>query len=223
MKLGQVVQTLCKERGWTIARLARETGMPAAGFDVTHESQKPDSIIAVVFSQSTSPTYAMAIQLARGAMKYGEIPLGKKLSHAVAFGRTREQAARASALIKIAIRWKGTQVFTSAGGADPYHIIDVLDCYQQSLSVSEPKAHCQVVHLDVYRAEETYYMVPCRHLQGWFHSIIEEQNFHPSKLPARTEALAIRKGCSWCPHFSSSEARAFTTAEKRSCELIKKD
>lgn len=171
-------------------------------------------MMVVVFTQSSSPAYAIAVEFARGAMNYGEVALGKKLSHAAAFGRTREQAARASALLKIVVRWKGTQTFTSAGGADPYHIIDVLDCYQQSLSVSEPKAHCQVVHMDVYRTEETYYMVPCRHLQGWFHSIIEEQNFHPAKLPARTEALAVRKGCSWCPHFSPLESRRLATAKK---------
>jgi len=194
--------------------MAVKKNLPSAPFDIVHESQKPDSMMVVVFTQSASPTYAMAVEFARGAANYGEVALGKKLSHAAAFGRTREQAARASALLKIVVRWKGTQVFTSAGGADPYHIIDVLDCYQQSLSVSEPKAHCQVVHMDVYRAEETYYMVPCRHLQGWFHSVIEEQSFHPSKLPARAEALAVRKGCSWCPHFNSTEARALTVAEK---------
>ena len=171
--------------------------------------------MVVVFSQSASPAYAMAVEFARGATKYGERVLGKKLSHAAAFGRTREQAARASALLKIVVRWKDTQVFTSAGGADPYHIIDVLDCYQQSLSVSDRKSHCHVVHMDVYRAEETYYMLPCRHLQGWFHSVIEEQNFHPSKLPARAESLAVRRGCSWCPHFSPAEARALSPAERK--------
>jgi transcriptional regulator with XRE-family HTH domain len=29
MKLGQIVQITCKERGWTVARLARESGVPA--------------------------------------------------------------------------------------------------------------------------------------------------------------------------------------------------
>jgi hypothetical protein len=194
--------------------VAVKKNLPSAPFDIVRESQKPDHMMVVVFTQSSSPAYAIAVEFARGAMNYGEVALGKKLSHAAAFGRTREQAARASALLKIVVRWKGTQVFTSAGGADSYHIVDVLDCYQQSLSVSEPKAHCQVVHMDVYRTEETYYMVPCRHLQGWFHSIIEEQNFHPAKLPARTEALAVRKGCSWCPHFCHLEARRLTTAKK---------
>jgi hypothetical protein len=189
--------------------------LPAVNFDIIRESQHFDHTMIVVFSQSTSPAYAMAIEFARGATKYGEVLLGKKLSHAAAFGRTREQAARASALLKITIGWKGTQIFTSAGGANPYHIIEVLDCYQQSLSVSEPKTHCQVVHLDVYRTEETYYIVPCRHLQGWFHSVIEDQNFYPSKLSARAEALAVRKGCSWCPHFNASETRAFSPAEKK--------
>jgi transcriptional regulator with XRE-family HTH domain len=28
MKLGKIVQTLSKERGWTIAKLARESGVP---------------------------------------------------------------------------------------------------------------------------------------------------------------------------------------------------
>jgi hypothetical protein len=198
--------------------MAVKKNLPSAPFDIVRESQKPDHMMVVVFNQSSSPAYAMAVEFARHAMNYGEAPLGKKLTHAAAFGRTREQAARASALLKIVVRWKGTQVFTQAGGADPYHIIDVLDCYQQSLSVSDRKSHCHVVHMDVYRAEETYYMVPCRHLQGWFHSIIDEQNFHPSRLPARAEALAVRKGCSWCPNFSPTEARALTTAEKNAAK-----
>jgi hypothetical protein len=194
--------------------MAETKNLPIASFDIICESQHSVHMLVVVFAQSASPAYALAVEFARGAVNYGEVALGKKFSHAAAFGRAREQAARASALLKIVVRWKGTQVFTSAGGADPYHIIDVLDCYQQSLSVSEPKAHCHVVHMDVYRTKETYYMVPCRHLQGWFHSIIEEQNFHPSKLPDRTEALAVRKGCSWCPHFSPAEARTLPAAEK---------
>lgn len=199
--------------------MADTENLPVASFDIIRESQHSDHMMTVVFSQSTSPAYAMAVEFARGATRYGEVLLGKKCSHAAAFGRTREQAARASALLKIVLRWRGTQVFTSAGGADPYHTLDVLDCYQQSLSVSDRKSHCEVVHMDVYRAEVTYYLVPCRHLQGWFHSIIEEQNFHPSKLPARAEALAVRKGCSWCPHFDPSQVRQLSDEVKNSAAL----
>ncbi len=28
MKLGKIIESLCKERGWTVAKLARESGVP---------------------------------------------------------------------------------------------------------------------------------------------------------------------------------------------------
>lgn len=194
--------------------MAVKKNLPSAPFDIVSESLKPQHMLVIVFTQSTSPAYPMAIELARGAFHYGAVPLGKKTVHGASFGKTREQAARASALLKVVIGWKGTQVLTQAGGADPYHILSVLDCYQQSLSVSDQQSHCHVVHLDVYRSKETHYMVPCRHLQGWFHSVIEEQVVHPSKLTTRTEALGVRKGCAWCPNFDPSKARVLTAAEK---------
>jgi hypothetical protein len=155
----------------------------------------------------------MAVELAHGAAKYSEATIDKKLIHAVAFGKTKEEAARASALIKIVVGWKGTQIFTAVGGANPYHIIEVLDCYLQSFSASDHQAHCHVSYLDRYRGHEELYLVPCRHLHGWFYSIVEDQELNPARFADLVQALGVRKGCSWCPNFDGSTSRSLKTVD----------
>jgi hypothetical protein len=71
-----------------------------------------------------------------------------------------------------------------------------------------------VVHYYRYRSQDENHLIPCRYLEGWVHSIIGDQIIHPSELSARIQALAVRKGCSWCPQFDASKARAIPALEK---------
>ncbi len=62
MKLGQVVQTLCEERGWTIARLARETGIPAQtihNWSLAKGAVNPDQVKKVAEAFGVSIHYLL--------------------------------------------------------------------------------------------------------------------------------------------------------------------
>jgi transcriptional regulator with XRE-family HTH domain len=47
MKLGHTIQKLCEERGWTVAKLAREAGIPAQtihNWSVARGAVNPDQV-----------------------------------------------------------------------------------------------------------------------------------------------------------------------------------
>jgi len=165
-----------------------------ATFDVIRTSQSPENLITVVFAQSSAHAYPLAVELARGATEYGESTVGKKTIHMAAFARTKDQAQRAAAVLKLIMSWKTTQVFTQEGMAPhPYEIAAVLECYVKSLNANDRRAHCQWT----YDGQA----VPCRYLAGWFEGIADEIAIHPASRTDQIQALAVRKGCSWCPNF----------------------
>ena len=147
----------------------------------------------------------MAVDLARGAAKFAESIDSKKKLYAAAFARTKEQSSRAMALLKIVMWWKGTEVFTSAGTTNSYQALSVLECFNQSLASTNREAHCFVTYR--HRSPDQNYLIPCRYLDGWIHAVVSDQKEHPANLPSRIQALAVRKGCSWCPHFMPERAQ----------------
>lgn len=164
-------------------------------------------MFAVIFGQSTSVSYLFAVRLAQGASKYSQSIFDNKSMHLAGFKRTREQVARAVALLKIIIGWKSTKVFISTGiESSAHHVLPVLECYLQSSSNKDHRAHCHWIHRDY--GTDVKFMVPCLQLRGSVNWIIEDQGDHSSSLEDRVQALAIRNGCSWCPNFNANDFRS---------------
>jgi hypothetical protein len=178
-------------------------------------------LLALSFSKSASPVYPLAVNIAQGAAKYAELEVSRKPVHLVAFAKTRDEAARALALIGYVSGWKTTQVF--AGGRlmqRPYTVQQVLDCYLGASACHDRTAHCHRVIDDPYdtqldledaftirvstgpepprqRVEIDRYLFPCSLLKDRFRFQVD----HPASPEDQIQAGAVRDGCDWCPLF----------------------
>lgn len=166
-------------------------------------------LLSVVFPYSPSVNYVMATTLAIRAAMYHRLDdqLDKKRAlHMASFARTKEQGGFASALLKLVGGWKGTQVYTpSSIIADPYRVSMVLECYFQSLSLQDHRAHC-MWSAGTLDGAEPGTMFPCKQIRGWTANEYHEQDnasYHGigTTMQDRIKDLGVRKNCDWCPHF----------------------
>lgn len=206
------------------------TGVPALQIDIIGESLSNG--LVVLFTQSTSRTYGLAVNLAKSADKYTESLLGKSLYHIAIFQKKRESLARAAALLNLVADWKGCQVF--AGGKVmhvPDDFLDVLKCYMIGSALDDNRAHCHKVfnHPDTEMRVEAIATLaiaamdgenddygipktidveqlisPCQFIHHW----LELESSHPSKIKDQIKAKAIEKGSDWCPFFSADNFRS---------------
>lgn len=181
-----------------------------------------------MFLKSTSPSYPMAVSISRGALSCDDILISKKIMHLVVFDRSREDAARARALLQCVAGWKGVQVY--AGGKflqNPWIVSHILDCFLEATACSDWQAHCHKViddpfvkvvenrgfsmsiYLQIDKAQPPNlreaiqigrYVFPCTLLLSQFHFQVD----HPSKPEAQIQAGAVKIGCDWCPNFQPS-------------------
>lgn len=180
--------------------------------------------VAVVFSKTRGSGYDAGVNFAKQAEKYDEATIGSTLFHFAVFGRTREQAALALALIRNMRSTKGLQVI--AGGRmlqDWPRVETILTCYLNASALQNPKAHCvEMVNeahlverflsgdgrsyisldLDFLRPtkEKSGRVVPfpCRYLRSRNFTF---QPGHPASESDQLRAAAVREGCDWCPNF----------------------
>lgn len=180
-------------------------------------------VIAVVFPKTKSASYDAAVNLARQADQYAEQTLGTSLFHLAGFGRSREQVARALAVVRYLRSVKGFQIY--AGGSalqEASRVEDVLQCYLEASGCTDPRAHCVVVvdeatlHAvgggvrvgamldrawhDVLSSATKHRAFPCRHL---LHRNFRFQPGHPSSEIDQLQAAAVREGCDWCPNLNT--------------------
>lgn len=157
-------------------------------------------MLVVVFLHSTSPSYAAAVQIARGATHFGVIGSGRGAMHVVGFEPTREDAARALALLHLVGEWRGVQVWSRGRQlANAWATRKVLDCYVGAASCADWRAHC-VVTIDVASRDARAF--PCRLAAPWFRF----DRDHPSSYADQAQAAVVRQGCDWCPRFDPSLA-----------------
>lgn len=135
----------------------------------------------------------MAVEIAKTATWCGENRLGNILYHLVLFERSKDEAIRAKTILNYVRGWRGTQIFAGGKGVEIYRTLQVLDCYIQSASCDDHRAHC-LVTVDQK-------MHPCRFILG-FHDR-EILKHHPSTIKNQLQAMAVRRGCEWCPHFTT--------------------
>ena len=92
--------------------------------------------------------------------------------------------------------------------ADSYHVAQILECYFQSLSLDDNRAHCTWSG-DGFEAPKGT-VLPCKQIRGWTQNeFTEHQNTIGLMIPVkeRIKDLAIRKNCDWCPSFSIKNFR----------------
>lgn len=196
-------------------------GLPAtqgsAAVDLVRDSI--EHVVAVSFPKSRSAAYAAAVNVAQQADKYGEAEMNGTLFHYAAFGRSREQVARALALTRYLDGIKAVQFY--AGGKlilERPRIESVLTCYLEACACNDHRAHCNEVVSDPFRRSIDnhvdfslqldvkpwdHYLFPCRFLLQWGTPTMPPE--HPSSPSDQIQAMAVRKGCDWCPNFKPGD------------------
>lgn len=184
-------------------------------------------LLTVSFGKSSSPSYPLAINVAKGASKYDEIKVSNNIAHLAAFDKNREDAARALFLLHYISDWKTTQIY---GGGKLlqtfYRVSYTLRCYLEATACDDWRAHCHTVIDDpFYEAEVNTalgftivmfpdqaekktpkmigrYIFPCAMLRHDFHHRTKE---HPADPIHQIQAEAISIGCDICPYFNPKE------------------
>ncbi|AEV24602.1 hypothetical protein Dsui_0182 [Azospira oryzae PS] len=198
----------------------------ARGFDIVTESLSGS--VAVVFSKTRGSGYDAGVNFSKQASLYEEVALGASLFHFAVFGKNREQAALALALIRNMRSTKGLQII--AGGKllqEWPRVESVLSCYLDSSALPDPRAHCcQMVHEShlverfLSGADLPYIQLdflnptkdragivvafPCRYLRS---RNFRFQPGHPSSAEDQLLAAAVREGCDWCPNFQPDKGK----------------
>ncbi len=185
-----------------------------------------ENLMVISFNKSTSPSYPLAVNIAKGAYGYEEIIIAGKLVHFAVLAKYREQAGRAQALIHYISGWKGVQVFASGRLVQNIWVVStVLNCYLVASACNDWKAHCHKIiddpYIDIPRwggltltirlsekpqslkeaIEIGRYVFPCTYL----HSRFRFQKEHPSSPQDQIQAVAVEEGCNWCPFFEPKE------------------
>lgn len=184
--------------------------------------------VAVVFSKTRGAGYDAGVNFAKQAENYEETTVGSTLFHFAVFGRTREQAALALALIRNMRSVNSLQII--AGGRmlqDCPRIETILTCYLNASALTDPRAHCvEMVHeshlverflssqdsevisieLDFLKTTKEYsgrvVAFPCRYLRS---RCFKFQPGHPASEADQLLAAAVREGCDWCPNFNAKK------------------
>lgn len=182
-------------------------------------------LLTVSFGKSSSPSYPLAVSVAKGADKYDELKLAGNTVHLVAFNKSRDGAARATSLLLYIAEWKSTQIY--GGGKllqDYYRISEVLRCYLTATACEDWQAHCHLVVDDPFKDPSPVrvgrtliismlqfadsasdddkidrYIFPCRLLSGYFRNRTKE---HPSDPIHQIQAVAIDHSYDICPFFN---------------------
>jgi hypothetical protein len=187
--------------------------------------------VAMIFPRSRAANFPAALAIARQASQYAEHPISGVPHHWAGFGRSREQVARAIALINLVRGIKGFQVFAGGVRADWARVLRVLECYLQSCSCTDWRAHCHVV-VDGHRLESpgggvrdtlpsqivTHSLRPAPGDGLSWAASAERETFpcryllqrhfhyqpgHPAERGAQVQAAAVREGCAWCPNLNA--------------------
>lgn len=151
-----------------------------------------NSFLVVAFPKSSSVNFSLALVIAQGASRYGIVEIGGKQMHCATFDATQADVGRASALLRYVNGWKGVMLFSKGRiVTSDYQASQVIDCFLESCSCNDSKAHCQKVIDDPF--SDTYqslsmsisinftdqlspkkeakidrYIFPCKYLSGWF-------------------------------------------------------
>lgn len=172
--------------------------------------------LAVAFSKSSSPNYLAAVEAARHAFKYDELPQGKSVLHMAVFSADRVQLSRALHLLGYIKGLRSTRLF--AGGkllTSSLRIEEVINCYLTSLACKDWRAHCHKVISDdplempglrwSQPKKPTRYLIPCTLVASYGGRQAVMESLFGSTVQDKLQAIGVRRGCSWCPNFKPND------------------
>jgi hypothetical protein len=190
-----------------------------------------NSLVVIAFPKSNSKNFGLALSIAQGATRYAITEIGGRQMYFAAFAKTQADAGRAAALLSHVNSWKGTMIF-SLGKVIPhgYLVSQVIECFLESCSCRDSKAHCQTIIDDPFspvtqnismsisirlvaspplkqEIKIDRYAFPCKYLFGWF----QFQKDHPSSPQDQIQAAGVSRGCDICPHFKPDDFRVVGT------------
>ncbi len=190
-----------------------------------------DNLLVIAFFKSRAASYPIVVGIAEAAARYGIFSIDEKPMHVAVFGKTQADAGKASAIIWYTLGWKGVLVFCR-GKLIPngYPILEVINCFQESCSCRDKRAHCQKVIDDPFIEKQAEsrtpmsisikitsdpqrtmkrdlkvdrYVFPCKYLYPRF----TFQTDHPSSPEDQIQAGAVKAGCDICPNFEPDQYR----------------
>lgn len=169
-----------------------------------------NSLIIIAFPKSTSKNFSFALSIAESASRYAITEFNGKILHIAIFSKSASDAGKAKLLLNYTYSWKGTLIFQGGKLRDNYTIGEVISCFIIAESCKDSKAHClTIISLESNRKIKKY-IFPCKLISYYF----KYQEEHPASIQDQIQALAVNRGCDWCPNFN--------TENFRQCE-IKKD
>lgn len=187
-----------------------------------------DNLLVAVFAKTTSPYFALAVNIAKGATHYFENSVDKSPVYTCVFGRTAEQAARAIALLRYIDSWATRQLFVAGRlvTQDVGTIMNTLDCYQTASHCTNTDAHCLLFIDEPFQQQRQYgggvgfsisltsdenrpkpkrFVMPCK--LAFAHERLSRD--HPTSWEDQVQAIAVKKTVDWCPLLDLTKFRQF--------------
>jgi len=182
--------------------------------------------VVIVFRQSRSSMYPVALRLARAAPRYREMSLDGTKFHIAGFGILPSDLERAQALLRSSGA-KDLQLYVNGRVVDHWRFGEILSCYLRSCRCVDWRSHCHKVVTSAFSDEREFRSVSFRITLGQLdadddvpparrylfprarlveRSHVKLERLHPSTASAQLQALAVKLDCDVCPRF---DARAF--------------
>lgn len=186
-----------------------------------------DYLVVVMFVRSRSEAFSLALDVVRGAHLFAELDLRPMKVFAAGFLSTAKGARHAMDLIHYVRGWRGTHFYAQGrmiiGEMEPaLHLEAVLQCFANSCSARDYRAHCFRLIDDPFRplspyrtfdhvapyfrhheaaSEDGTYVFPCSHMIKWFRA----QRDHPASIPNQIQAEGVARMCDVCPRFDPDD------------------
>ncbi len=180
--------------------------------------------LVISFGASRAAGYETALMHARLVKEYSEYGEGNTVRHYCRIAKTREEFARAAAIIDCLRTVKSLSVYVNGSPVRNLNeLTNVLNCYLQAEACNDYTAHCHVVEeeyvpyysrsfLSVDLEDEPRtgpprviprHLFPCALLRSRYHL----QNGHPSSTEDQIQAAGVKYGCNICLRFRPEDYR----------------
>ncbi len=181
------------------------------------------SLLTFRFRQSRSQDLDWCIELAKRGT-FAQRPVGKLTVYESSFNLLDPlQVGHALSLAVALAQDKKAEVFSSGTMVTMANVREVLHCYQQSIQVDDPHAHCQfrirlqfdltvtpfTIDLDGKSKE---FLFPCRLAAAHSYGIHYE---HPGAIDRQLESALWRAGTRWCPRLAARSTVTLVHVERQ--------
>lgn len=196
-----------------------------------------DQLCAVKFEQSSKPSYERVLRLAKKSSLYFEKEIGdrrKKLVHLAVFSRSIADAKLAYALLEEmrVTSFKFTLFASGRIQKNKNALLNMLDCFSQSLAAKDYRAHCHVIAEDLLDCsrpgkatslnfslfdppddppeKSEAWRLPCQMLDGFVTLNVHDEASPQDKL----QAAANKRCVDLCPRFRPEDFKLIKQVSK---------